>query len=163
MMSTVFLALGTNLDDRMAHLRAALDALPPDVQIMKRSPVYETPAWGYEDQGPFLNMVIEGRTELEPEALLARLKQLETELGRTPSFHWGPRIIDIDILFYDQLILKAANLTIPHPRLHERAFVLVPLADVAPEWKHPVLGKTVRQLLSEVDTSGIQRFQDQSQ
>lgn len=163
MAGTVFLALGTNLGDRMAHLRAALDSLPPDVQIAKRSPVYETPAWGYEDQGPFLNMVIEGQTQLEPEALLARLKQLETELGRTPSFHWGPRVIDMDILFYDQLVLGTPHLTIPHPRLQERAFVLVPLADLAPEWKHPVLGRTVRELLSEVDTSGIQRFQDMGQ
>ncbi len=163
MASTVFLGLGSNLGDRMAHLRAALDALPPEVQITKRSPVYETPAWGYEDQGPFLNMVIEGRTELEPEALLARLKQLETELGRTPSFRWGPRLIDMDILFYDQLILDTPSLTIPHPRLRERAFVLLPLTDVAPEWKHPVLGKTVRELLAEIDASGIRRFQDEDQ
>ena len=117
MAGTVFLALGTNLGDRMAHLRAALDSLPPDVQITKRSPVYETPAWGYENQGPFLNMVISGETQLPPAELLARLKRLESALGRKPTFHWGPRIIDIDILFYDDLVLDAPELTIPHPRL----------------------------------------------
>ena len=160
-MNTVFLSLGTNLGDRLAHLHAALDSLPPDVEITARSPVYETPAWGYEDQGPFLNMVIEGQTELEPVALLARLKQLETDLGRRPSFRWGPRVIDMDILFYDELILDTPELGIPHPRLHERAFVLVPLADIAPEWKHPVLGKTVRQMLAGVDASGIQKYSQQ--
>jgi 2-amino-4-hydroxy-6-hydroxymethyldihydropteridine diphosphokinase len=154
----VFLSLGTNLGDRLAHLHAALDALPPDVQVRRRSPVYETPAWGYEDQGPFLNMVIEGQTALDPVALLARLKQLETDLGRRPSFRWGPRVIDMDILFYGEMVLDAPELTIPHPRLQERAFVLVPLADIAPDWKHPVLNKTVRQMLAEVDASGIRKY-----
>ncbi len=160
-MSTVFLSLGTNLGDRLTHLNSALDSLPPDVQITKKSPVYETPPWGYEDQGPFLNMVIEGQTELEPEVLLARLKQLETDLGRRPSFRWGPRIADMDILFYGEMVLDTPELTIPHPRMQERAFVLVPLADIAPDWKHPVLGKTVRQMLAEVDASGIKPFAEQ--
>src|SRR5512140_3008960 len=160
-MSTVFLSLGTNLGDRLSHLHAALDALPPDVEITKRSPVYETPPWGYEDQGPFLNMVIEGETGLDPAALLARLKQLETDLGRRPSFRWGPRIADMDILFYDQLILNRPELTIPHPRLEQRPFVLLPLADIAPDWKHPVFGKTVQQMLADVDTSGIRPFKEE--
>ena len=159
--STVFLSLGTNLGDRLAHMKAALDSLPPDVQITKQSSVYETPAWGYEDQGPFLNRAIEGQTELDPLALMARLKQLETDLGRRPSFRWGPRIIDVDILFYDQLILNRTELIIPHPRLQDRAFVLVPLADIAPDWKHPVYGKTVRQMLAEVGASGIRPFNEQ--
>jgi 2-amino-4-hydroxy-6-hydroxymethyldihydropteridine diphosphokinase len=160
-MSTVFLSLGTNLGDRMSHLNAALDTLPPDVQITKKSPVYETPPWGYEDQGPFLNMVVEGQTELEPVALLARLKQMETDLGRRPSFRWGPRIVDMDILFYDEMVLETPELTIPHPRLQERSFVLVPLADIAPDWKHPVLNKTVREMLAAVDAAGIKPFQEQ--
>ncbi len=160
-MTITFISLGTNLGDRLAHLHAALDSLAPDVRIIRQSPVYETPAWGYEDQGPFLNMVVEGETQLEPLALLARLKQLESELGRTPSFRWGPRLIDMDILFYDERVLDTPELTIPHPRLPERAFVLVPLADLAPEWKHPVLGKTVRQMLDEVDRSGIKEYGEQ--
>ena len=160
-MTTVFLALGTNLGDRMSHLNAALDSLPPDLQITKQSPVYETPPWGYEDQGPFLNMVIEGQTELGPVELLARLKQLETDLGRRPSFRWGPRIVDMDILFYDEVVLDTPELTIPHPRLPERAFVLVPLADIAPDWRHPVLGRTARELLEAVDASGIEPFKEQ--
>lgn len=160
-MPTVYLALGTNLGDRIANLRAALDALPSDVRIVSRSHVYETPAWGYTDQPAFLNMVIQGETALSPAALLTRLKQLEASLGRTPSFRWGPRRIDIDILFYDQLILDGPELGIPHPRLQERAFVLVPLADIAPDLEHPALRKTVRQLLSEADASGIQRFAEE--
>ncbi len=160
-MATVFLSLGTNLGDRLAHLHAALHSLPPDVQILKQSPVYETLPWGVEDQAPFLNMVIEGTTELEPAALLARLKQLETDLGRRPSFRWGPRAIDMDILFYDDLVLDTPELTIPHPRLQERAFVLVPLSDLAPDWKHPVLGRTVRQMLAGVESSGIKPVEEQ--
>jgi 2-amino-4-hydroxy-6-hydroxymethyldihydropteridine diphosphokinase len=159
-MHLVFLALGTNLGDRLANLQAAVAAIAPRVSILAQSHVYETPAWGYEDQPPFLNMVIKGETALAPEALLAYVKSLESELGRTPSFHWGPRLIDIDILFYDQLILHTADLTIPHPRLQERAFVLVPLADVAADLVHPVLGKTISQLLANVDRSGIELIDD---
>ena len=149
------LALGTNLGDRLANLRAALDALPPEVVLLDKSKIYETPAWGFEDQPAFLNMAIKGGTDLEPEPLLKHLKQLETRLGREPSFHWGPRLIDIDLLFYDDLILDTPRLVIPHPRLQERAFVLVPLADIAPDFIHPILGKTIRQLLEGMDNSNI--------
>ncbi len=123
--------------------------------MLDESKIYETPAWGFEDQPAFLNMAIKGETDLEPEPLLKHLKQLETRLGREPSFHWGPRLIDIDLLFYDDLILDTPRLVIPHPRLHERAFVLVPLADIAPDFIHPRLGKTIRQLLEGVDKSDI--------
>jgi len=116
---------------------------------------YETPAWGFEDQPAFLNMAVLAETDLAPEILLKHIKQLETRLGREPTFHWGPRLIDMDILFYDELILDSPQLVIPHPRLHERAFVLVPLADIAPDLVHPLLGKTIRQLLEGMDTTGI--------
>jgi len=109
--------------------------------ILAESKIYETPAWGFEDQPAFLNMAIKGKTDLQPEPLLKYLKQLEARLGREPSFHWGPRLIDIDLLFYDELVLDTPQLVIPHPRLHERAFVLVPLADIAPDLVHPILVK----------------------
>ena len=159
-MPLVYLALGSNIGDRRDNLRRAVTALAPEVRVVAQSPIYETPAWGYENQPAFLNMALEGETALPPESLLAYVKRLETELGRTPSFHWGPRLIDIDILFYDDLVLNAPDLAIPHPRLHERSFVLVPLNNLAPSLVHPVLGQTIAQLLASVDTAGITRWED---
>jgi 2-amino-4-hydroxy-6-hydroxymethyldihydropteridine diphosphokinase len=154
----VYLALGTNLGNRSRNLRSALAALPPAVTVLEGSPVYETQPWGVTDQPAFLNMVIKGETAMQPQELLGYLKGLETRLGRKPSFRYGPRKIDIDILFYGALFLNVPGLTIPHPRLPDRAFVLVPLADLAPELVHPVLGKTIKQLLREVDTTGIKPY-----
>jgi len=128
------------------------------VTVLERSPVYETPPLGVTDQPPFLNMVLSGKTRLTPSALLAHLKGLEIQLGRLPSVRDGPRKIDIDLLFYDDILLNTPELTIPHPRLHERAFVLIPLADLAPELVHPAFGKTVRQLLADVDTTGVKPY-----
>lgn len=151
----IYLALGTNLGDRLANLRAALRSLPPDVQPVSASRVFETPPWGFADQPAFLNMALHARTALEPGSLLRKLKTLEVELGRGETFRWGPRVIDLDILFYDDLVLDTPPLVIPHPRLHERGFVLVPLADIAPDLVHPILGKTVRELLADVDAGEI--------
>lgn len=157
-LSIAYLALGTNLGDRPGNLQAAIAALFPEVMVLASSPVYETQPWGLTDQPNFLNMVVSGKTHLAPLALLKYLKDLETQLGRVPSFRYGPRKIDIDILFYDDIIYKTPELIIPHPNLHERAFVLAPLADLAPELVHPALGKTIRQLLAEVDVKGINRY-----
>ncbi len=155
---TVYIALGTNLGDRLENLRAALDALAPKVHILAKSAIYETPPWGVTDQPAFLNMVVKAASALEPGGLLDFLKALETGLGRVPSFRNGPRLIDLDILFFDDLVVDTAPLVIPHPRLHERAFVLVPLADVAPELVHPLLGVSVARLLETVDRRGVEIF-----
>jgi 2-amino-4-hydroxy-6-hydroxymethyldihydropteridine diphosphokinase len=153
-----FLALGTNLGDRLANLRAALNAFSPEIKVVAESKVYETPPWGYEDQPAFLNMAVRCETALEPESLLKRIQQLEVELGRQQSFRWGPRLIDIDILFYDDLFLESESLTTPHPRLHERGFVLVPLVEIAPDFVHPVSKKKIKELLASVDIDNIHPY-----
>jgi 2-amino-4-hydroxy-6-hydroxymethyldihydropteridine diphosphokinase len=129
--------------------------LPPDVIVLAESKIYATPPWGYADQPAFLNMAVKAETNLAPADLLIYLKGLEARLGRTQTFRYGPRQIDIDILFYDDLILNTPELVIPHPHLHERAFVLVPLADLAPDLVHPVLHRTIRELLADSDRAGI--------
>jgi len=155
----IYLALGANLGDRTSNLRRAIEAFPPVVKVLAESPVYETPPWGVTDQPNFLNMAVEGETRLPPLDLLHFLKDLEHSLGRLPSVRYGPRLIDIDILFYADLLLDTPELVLPHPRLHERAFVLVPLADLAPALVHPALGKPVSALLAGVDTKGILRYE----
>jgi 2-amino-4-hydroxy-6-hydroxymethyldihydropteridine diphosphokinase len=154
----ILLALGSNLGDRLANLDSALAAMPPDVKVLVRSPIYETPPWGLTDQPDFLNMVVKGETSLSPLRLLTRLKKLERDLGRLPSVRYGPRLIDIDILFYDDLVLHTPELTLPHPHLHERAFVLVPLADLAADFVHPLLGQSIRHILAKVDTTGVKPY-----
>ena len=160
MQHTVYIALGTNLGDRLANLHAAIRSLSPKIKVLAKSHVYETPPWGYENQPAFLNMVVKAETELGPESLLKHLKQLEVELGREQNFRWGPRLIDLDILFYDNLVIDTPPLVVPHSRLQERAFVLVPLADVAPDLMHPILRKSVSQLLAEVNAQEILRIGD---
>lgn len=155
---TVYLALGSNLGNRLANLKNAVSNLTPQMDVRKKSPVYETPPWGHTDQPQFLNQCLMVETYLEPENLLAHLKRLETVLGREPTFENGPRVIDIDILFYDDLILNTPPLVIPHPRMHTRGFVLVPLNDIAPELVHPVLGKPVNELLLDVERVNIHEY-----
>ncbi len=154
----VFLALGTNLGDKLANLRSAIGALAPDVDVLSESGVYETEPWGFIDQPAFLNMVVRAQTGHTPVDLLKRVKEIETTLGRTPTFRNGPRLIDVDILFYDDIVLDAPGLVIPHPRLQDRTFVLVPLADLVPNLVHPVLGATIAQLLEKMDRTGIKLF-----
>ena len=154
----VYLALGSNLDDRLANLKQAITALSPQMEVKAKSRVYETPPWGYTEQSTFLNQVIKASTYLEFEPLLKHIKRLEIALGRTPSFKNGPRLIDVDILFYDDLVLNTASLVIPHPHMHERGFVLLPLMDIAPDLVHPVHKKSVREMLASCDVSGIREF-----
>jgi len=158
MSHTIYLALGANLGDRLKNLADARAALEPQAPISKTSPIYETPPWGYLDQPSFLNQVIQCTTELSPLELLLYIKNLERELGRVPSIRNGPRLIDIDILFYDHLIMTTEQLHIPHPRMQKRAFVLVPLADLAPTFCHPVLGCRISELLEQVDASGVRLY-----
>lgn len=155
---TVYLALGSNLGNRLANLKNAVSNLPPQMEVKKKSLVYETPPWGYTDQPPFLNQVVMAKTYLEPDALLSHLKRLESVLGREPSFENGPRLIDMDILFYDDAILDSPPLVIPHPRLHQRGFVLVPLNEIAPDLVHPVLGKSISDLLLDVERLNIVEY-----
>ena len=154
----VYLGLGANLGDREAALRAARDGLGPDVEIVRCSSIYETPPWGELEQPAFLNAVCEARTALAPRALLDRVKRLESALGRVATRRWGPRVIDIDILLYNQLELHSPELVIPHLYLHQRAFVLLPLRELAPALRHPVLGSTVAELAAAVDDKGIERL-----
>jgi 2-amino-4-hydroxy-6-hydroxymethyldihydropteridine diphosphokinase len=153
----VYLALGSNLGNRFENLKEAIAALPPQMTVKAKSHVYETPPWGFEDQPPFLNQALQVQTYLQPEPLLKHLKRLEIALGRKTSFRNGPRLIDIDILFYDDLVLNTPTLTIPHPRLHERGFVLLPLMDIAPDLVHPLTQKTVRDMLAYCNLVGIRQ------
>jgi 2-amino-4-hydroxy-6-hydroxymethyldihydropteridine diphosphokinase len=152
---TVYLALGSNLGDRRENLRQAVAALTPQVDVKAKSHIYETDPWGFEDQPKFLNMAVKGLTYLEPEPLLRHLKRLEAALGRQSTFPNGPRTIDIDILFFEDRILNAPELTLPHPRLHERGFVLLPLMDLAPELVHPLLNKSIRELAASCNLDGV--------
>jgi len=154
----IFLALGTNLGDREANLRSAKELLAPKIVVERESAIYVTPPWGYEDQPEFLNQVIRVRTYLRPLALLKVLKRIEKGMGRQETFRNGPRLIDLDILIYGQQVIQKKNLCIPHPRMHERAFVLVPLCEIAPDFVHPVLKETVQTLLSRVDTQGVRQL-----
>lgn len=158
MTHVIYLSLGSNLGDRLSNLQNAISSLPPKIQPIIQSSVYETEPWGYSDQPAFLNQVIKGDTALEPKNVLKFLKQIEVILGRKETFRFGPRLIDLDILFFDELVLQTPTLTIPHPRIAERAFVLIPLAEIAPDLYHPVLGKTIQQLKQGVDTAGIELF-----
>lgn len=142
----------------MENLTAARQALPPQVVVLEISPIYETRPWGYTDQPDFLNQVIKAQTVLEPLDLLAYLKQREFRLGRTPTFKNGPRVVDLDVLFYDDLVFDSPTLNIPHPGIPTRAFVLAPLTDIAPEYRHPVSGKTMQELLAGVDSGEVKKI-----
>ena len=155
----VYLALGSNMGNRAANLKEAIASLAPQMEVKAKSSVYETPPWGYEDQEKFLNQVLRVETYLKPEQLIKHLKRLEVALGRKESFQNGPRLIDIDILFYDDLVLYSPALTIPHPRVHERGFVLVPLLDIASDLVHPVKKKSIRELALFADVSGIVKYE----
>ena len=147
-MKTIYLALGSNIGDREGNLRAAILSISAaGIQVLRESPIYETEPVGYADQRWFLNMVVEAGTALFPMQLLTRTGKIERALGRMRTLPNGPRTIDIDILLYGDAVMRTPRLEIPHPRMHERRFVLAPLADLAPGLRHPLLKKSIRQLL----------------
>jgi 2-amino-4-hydroxy-6-hydroxymethyldihydropteridine diphosphokinase len=147
----VALALGSNVGNRVDALRAAVEGLAPYINISAKSAVYETAPAYVAGQPPFLNAALVGETRLEPLFLLRAVKDLENDLGRQPTFHYGPRAIDIDIIFYGNEVVNVPELMIPHPRLAEREFVLRPLNDIAPDWRHPQSGLTVREMIAAVE------------
>lgn len=154
----VYLALGSNIGDRAQHFRDALAAFPPDITALTISPIYESRAQYVTDQPLFYNAVLAATTNLSPEELLAHLKRIEEKVGRTPTFQNDPRVIDLDILLYDDVVMQTPLLTIPHPRIQERMFVLAPLSDIAPDVMHPLLHRTVCELYAA--TSGEVRKTD---
>jgi 2-amino-4-hydroxy-6-hydroxymethyldihydropteridine diphosphokinase len=155
----VYLALGSNLGDREANLALARRELSTLNNILKVSSIYETPPWGVTDQPAFLNQVLAARTNLSPLDLLKSVKEIEVRMGRIPSVRYGPRLIDIDILMYDDTILDTPTLTLPHPRMAERAFVLVPLLEIAPDLISPVSGERLSYLLAGLDQGGITKWE----
>jgi 2-amino-4-hydroxy-6-hydroxymethyldihydropteridine diphosphokinase len=145
-MAIAYIGLGANLGDRLETLQEALDALAESVSVLDVSSVYETAPQGCADQPDFLNAVARIQTDLPPADLLSAMSGIERRLGRMRHRRWGPRTIDLDILSYDRLVCHGPDLTLPHPRMHQRAFVLIPLAEIAPQFVHPVFGKTASTL-----------------
>ncbi len=160
--ATVYLALGSNLGERLENLNQAMQYLAEQVSISTHSEIYETPPWGVVDQPRFLNQVVKGKTSLTPHRLLDFIKSIEKKMGRVDTYRYGPRKIDIDILLYGRRIVDTHRLLVPHPHMHERAFVLVPLADIAPTLVIPDQILTVSELLKSLDQSGIVRFEAES-
>jgi len=145
-----FIALGTNIEPRFERIHQALSVLGNIGKIERQSAIYETAPVGVKDQPDFLNAVVEMSTELDPMYLLAALRKFEIDLGRKERERWHEREIDFDILFYDNQIITEKNLVVPHPEMQYRSFVLVPLAEIAPELQHPVFGKTMEEMLRDL-------------
>lgn len=157
-MDRVYLSLGSNMGARAANIARAVEELGRRVRVVRESSLYETEPVEFREQPWFLNSVIEAETELEPQELMEAALETERSLGRERRVRKGPRVVDIDLLLYGDRVIHTRELDIPHPRMAERRFVLVPLAEIAPDAVHPVLKKTIAQLLGETtDRSGVRQ------
>lgn len=156
----VYLGLGSNLGDKVSNCLRALEDLSSSGQnnIQAISSLYKTEPIGYREQDWFINCVAEVITPLSPRSLLQLLQGVEERMGRSRTFRWGPRVIDLDILLYGAEVIEEADLIIPHPHLHERGFVLIPLAELAPDLIHPVLKKTVKELRKGIEEGGVEFY-----
>jgi 2-amino-4-hydroxy-6-hydroxymethyldihydropteridine diphosphokinase len=150
-MPTAYIGIGSNLGDRKENCEKAIRLLEKsDITVTTRSSMIETEPWGLTDQPAFVNMAVEIDTQLRPEELLFLLKKIEREVGRSDSVRWGPRTVDLDILLFNDLVMKTPQLEIPHHHISTREFVLRPLAEIAPDRMHPVLKKSINKLLNEL-------------
>lgn len=156
----VYISLGTNIEPRAENLQEALRNLRDVVVIHRISSIYETEPWGFTDQAWFLNQVVECEAAVSPEELLKLLKEIEEKMGRTATFRYGPRVIDLDILLYGNLVQKNSSLLIPHPSMTERAFVLVPLLEINPDLTMPGKNKRFGQYLAKLDASGVKPWNE---
>ena len=158
-MKTAYLALGTNLGDRVQNLANARRQLANEhMRVVRESSIYETEPRYFRDQPWFLNQVVEIETDLFPRQLFAHVKKTERTLGRQPTQPNGPRLIDIDILFFGDAVVNTSDLEIPHPRLAERRFVLEPLVEIAPDLRHPVTHRTMSEMLADVKGQAVRQF-----
>ena len=158
----VYLSLGSNLGDRVKNIRAAISALNAvqQIHVCNVSGFYETAPIGIKEQSAFINAAIEVETDLGPHELLEKVKTIEADLGRTPTVRWGPRVIDIDLILFGDMMLESDCLILPHKEFRNRAFVLVPLAEIAPDVVDPVTGLTVRELAARPEAAGQVQRQD---
>ena len=151
----VLIGLGSNLGGRQKMLASAIEKLLPEIRPIALSRIFETPPWGFTDQPAFLNQAIQAQTRLSAQETLDALKRIEIDLGRQPNFRYGPRVIDLDILFFNDDVINTDTLVIPHPELTRRAFVLLPLLDIAPDYFHPLEKKSIHELAQMVNSDGI--------
>lgn len=156
-----YIAIGSNLGDRTGNVREAVRLVADGVKasLVSMSSLYETEPWGVKEQGSFVNAAMIVETALAPVELLVHLKSIEAAMGREKTERWGPRVIDLDIIFFEDMIIDENGLKVPHPGAHERAFVMVPLAEIAPEFIHPATGRTLAETAGSLDKAGVRKME----